>query len=357
MIPITLPSPASLQSPVSPSFFEQCLVLYDTGVYSRRKFILPVAVMAVALIAACSCGPAVAPPAKITVDSSPDRVARGKYLYTVVADCDSCHGERDYSRLYAPVTASGKGSALILQGLPGKIVAPNLTADRETGLGDWTDGEKIRAIREGISKDGHVLHPTMPYPSYFYMSDVDVQALVAYMNTLPAIRNLLPRTELPPDIVKKIRGTPRPEREPVPPANPANQRSYGEYLVTIAYCEECHTPQTKGGTPDISRRYAGGQVFRTPYGSVVSANITPDKDTGIGNWDFARFRDRLRTFPKEYSGVDKLPKIGSDRFTLMHYIAYAGFTDDDMAAIFAFLQVQAPVKQNVEPHPATLPAN
>ena len=92
---------------------EQCVVLYDTGVSSRHKFTLPVAAIAVGLIAACSCGPAVAPPANIAVDSSPDRVARGEYLYTVVADCDSCHGERDYSRLYAPVTASGKGSAMI----------------------------------------------------------------------------------------------------------------------------------------------------------------------------------------------------------------------------------------------------
>jgi hypothetical protein len=72
---------------------------------------------------------------------------------------------------------------------------------------------------------------------------------------------------------------------------------------------------------------------------------------------FRAVRDRLRTFPKEYSGVDKLPKIGPDRFPLMHYIAYAGFTDDDMAAIFAFLEVQTPVKQNVTPHPATLPTN
>ena len=332
-------------------------MLYDNRVCFRRKLTLPVAAMAVALIVACSCGPAVAPPPNITVDNSPERVALGKYLYTVVADCDSCHGERDYSRLYAPVTASGKGSVLILQGLPGKIVAPNLTPDRETGLGSWTDGEKIRAIREGISKDGHPLHPTMPYPSYFYMSDIDVQALVAYLDSMPAIRNPLPRTELPPGVVKEIRGKPRPVREPVQPANPANQRSYGEYLVTIAYCDECHTPQKKGGGPDFSRRYAGGQLFRTAYGSVVSANITPDKDTGIGNWDFARFRDRLRTFPKDYSSVDKLPKIGPDRFTLMHYIAYAGFTDEDMAAIFAFLQVQTAVKQSVQPHPASMPAN
>jgi hypothetical protein len=197
----------------------------------------------------------------------------------------------------------------------------------------------------------------MPYPSYFYMSDIDVQALVAYLDSMPAIRNPLPRTELPPDVVKEIRGKPRPVREPVPPANPANQRSYGEYLVTIAYCDECHTPQKKGGGPDFSRRYAGGQLFRTAYGNVVSANITPDKDTGIGNWDFARFRDRLRTFPKDYSSVDKLPKIGPDRFTLMHYIAYAGFTDEDMAALFAFLQVQTAVKQSVQPHPASMPAN
>lgn len=322
---------------------------------SRRSFALPVA--AIALLAASSCGPEIAPPAKIAVDGSPERVARGKYLYTTVADCDSCHGERDYTRLYGPVIASGKGSAMVLQGLPGKIVASNITPDRETGLGNWTDGEKIRAIREGISKDGHVLHPTMPYPSYRYMSDVDVQSLVAYMNTMPAIRNPLPRTELPPDVVKEIRGTPRPVSEPVPPANPANQASYGEYLVTIAYCEECHTPQKKGGGPDIRRRYAGGQVFRTAYGSVVSANLTPDPDTGLGNWDFARFRDRLRVFPQEYSSVDKLPKIGPDRFTLMHYIAYASLSDDDVAAIFAFLHVQTPVRQNVQPHPATLPAN
>ena len=323
---------------------------------SWRSFALPAAAIAL-LLAASSCGPEIAPPANITVNGSPERVSRGKYLYTVVADCDSCHGERDYSRLYAPVTASGKGSAMVLQGLPGKIIAPNLTPDRETGLGNWTDGEKIRAIREGISKDGHVLHPTMPYSSYRYMSDVDVQSLVAYMNIMPAIRNPLPRTELPPDVVKEIRGSPRPVGEPVPPANPANQASYGEYLVTIAYCEECHTPQKKGGGPDIRRRFAGGQVFRTPYGSVVSANLTPDLDTGLGNWDFARFRDRLRVFPQEYSSVDKLPKIGPDRFTLMHYIAYAGLTDDNVAAIFAFLRVQTAVRQNVQPHPAVLPAN
>src|SRR4029077_6394583 len=101
------------------------------------------------------------------------------------------------------------------------------------------------------------------------MGAVDSQPWGPSLNFFRRIRNPLPRTELPPNVVKDIRGKPRPVREPVPPANPANQRSYGEYLVTIAYCDECHTPQEKGGSPDLLRRYAGGQAFRTPYGSVV----------------------------------------------------------------------------------------
>ena len=227
------------------------------------------------------------------------------------------------------------------------MVASNITPDPETGIGAWTDGEKIRAIREGISKDGHALHPTMPYASYRYMSDQDVQALVAYMDQLPAIRNPLPKTELPAAVLKEIRGVPRPVRDPVPQPNPSNQASTGEYLATIAYCEECHTPQTGSAF----RRFAGGQTFSTPFGKVITANITPDRETGIGGWDFARFRDRLRVYRQQYSGPEQLPKIGPDRFTVMHYIAYNGLTDGDLAALFAYLMTRAPVTQKVEPHP------
>lgn len=310
-----------------------------------------VASVAIAFLCSCSGGPEVAPPANIVVDKSPDRIERGRYLYTTLADCDSCHSEHDYTRLYSPLTGGrGKGAVIPFQGLPGRIVASNITPDPETGIGTWTDGEKIRAIREGISKDGHALHPAMPYPSYRYMSDRDVQALVAFMDQLPAIRNPLPKTELPAAVLKAIRGAPRPVRDPVPQPNAGNQASTGEYLATIAYCEECHTPQV-GGQPDTARRFAGGQTFATPAGSVVTANITPDKDTGIGAWDYARFRDRLQIFRKDYSSVEALPKIGPDRFTVMHYIAYSGLIEADMAALFAYLQTRTPVSQKVEPHP------
>jgi hypothetical protein len=324
-------------------------------VHTFRKAALSVVpVLAITFLPGCSGGPKIAPATNIAVDKSPERIERGRYLYVNLGDCDSCHSERDYTRLYAPVMASGKGSVIPYEGLPGRIVASNITPDPETGIGTWTDGEKIRAIREGISKDGHALHPIMPYQNYRYMSEQDVQALVAHMDTLPAIRNPLPKTELSPAALRAIQGVPRPVDQPMRAPDPNHQASYGEYLVTIASCEECHTPKN-GGRPDAARRFAGGQAFATRFGTVVTANITPDRDTGIGSWDYARFRDRLQVYRKEYSNPAQLPKIGPERFTVMHYIAYSGLADSDIAAVFTYLRTRTPVTQSVEPHPASPP--
>ena len=141
--------------------------------------------------------PSSAPPSTIKVAMTPENIERGQYLYHHVLDCDGCHSDRDFSRLGGPVVdgGRGKGGPLALEGLPGEVNVPNITADRETGIGAWTDGEKIRAIREGISKDGHMLFPLMPYAGYRYMTDADVQALVAYLNTLPAVRNAVPEAK------------------------------------------------------------------------------------------------------------------------------------------------------------------
>ena len=74
-------------------------------------------------------------------------------------------------------------------GPPGIVAPTNITLDKETGIGNWTDGEKIRAIREGISRDGTALFPMMGYERFRYMSDEDVHSLVAYLNTLTPVRN------------------------------------------------------------------------------------------------------------------------------------------------------------------------
>jgi hypothetical protein len=103
------------------------------------------------------------------------------------------------------------------------------------------------------------------------------------------------------------------------------------------------------GQPDASMRFAGGRVFATPNGTVVSSNITPDKDTGIGKWDFIRFRDRMHGM-RQYQGAE-LPKVGPERFTLMPYLAYADLTDHDLESIFLYIKSRRAITNFVVPHP------
>lgn len=294
--------------------------------------------------------PSSAPPSKITVAMTPNRIERGQYLFTTLLDCDGCHSERDFTRLGGPVVAGarGKGNVLQLEGLPGQVNAPNITPDKETGIGAWTDGEKIRAIREGISKDGHMLFPLMPYSGYRFLSEEDVQSLVAYMNTLPAIRNYIPRSSITFFVSMMVKGVPAPVTRPIPPVDPDGGEIYGEYLASIAGCEDCHTSRSMGQA-DASKRYAGGREFAMPAGKVFSANITPDKDTGIGKWDFIRFRDRMHGY-RQYKDTE-YPKVGPERFTLMPWIAYSNLTDHDLEAIFLYIKSRRPIANFVTPHP------
>jgi hypothetical protein len=311
--------------------------------------------------------PASAPPSDIVVAMTPVQLERGEYLFTTLLDCDGCHSERDFSRLAGPMVAGtrGKGGVMQMEGLPGQVNAPNITPDKETGIGGWTDGEKIRAIREGISKDGHMLFPLMPYPGYRYLSATDVQALVAFMNTLPAIRNYVPRSSITFPASMLMKGVPTPVSRKILPVyldptgepdmvlkkdddDPNGGELYGEYLVSVAGCQECHTQQSFG-RPDASMRFAGGRLFQMPQGSVVSPNITPDNDTGIGKWDFIRFRDRMHGF-RQYKNTE-LPKVGPERFTLMPFLAYANLTDNDLEAMLLYLKAQRPITNFVVPHP------
>ncbi len=293
--------------------------------------------------------PSSAPPRKLTVERTPERLTRGKYLYEVVLDCDGCHSVRDFTKLGGPVVAGkrGQGQQMPVNGLPGKVYAPNITADAETGIGAWTDGEKLRAIREGIGKDGRALFPMMPYMGYRYLSDEDAFAVIAYLSTLAPVRNPLPKTALDFPVSMFVKGAP----EPVGIVSPPDRTSktvYGEYLAAIAGCRSCHTPEEKG-KPNLSLQFAGGQAFDTQWGVVVSANITPDKATGIGGWDYVRFRDRFRA----YAAIDRdnPPSIGRDKFTLMPWLGLSRLTDEDMESLYTYLQTRPPIEHKVETHP------
>ncbi|MBI4903702.1 MAG: c-type cytochrome [Acidobacteria bacterium] len=293
--------------------------------------------------------PNIAPPANVTVDGTPERLARGKYLYNAVLYCDGCHGEKDFTRFGNPVTASGAGFLFPPElGLPGTVSAPNITSDAEAGIGLWTDGEIIRAVREGISRDGRVLFPMMPYHGYRHMSDADTFALIAHMRTIPPSRDKVPVTQINFPVGLMIKGVPQPVTQPVPPADPANKVKYGEYLVTIAACADCHTRMVRGRI-DREKLYAGGREFRIGDKRVVSANITPDPETGIGKitedqWveKFYQYKDYVRNGP---------PKVGPEGFTLMPWLEMAQLEEADLRAMYAYLKTVKPVTNAVETHP------
>jgi mono/diheme cytochrome c family protein len=294
--------------------------------------------------------PSIAPASDVKVDMSPQRIARGKYIFESVADCDGCHSLRDFSRFGGPVIESGRGQGILMppeMGLPGRVAARNITPDKETGIGNWTDGEKIRAIREGISKDGHALFPMMPYQNFRQMSDEDVYSLVAYLNSLPPVKNAVPKTEIEFPVSLLIKSAPQPAGS-VPEPDRADKVKYGEYLVTMAGCPICHTPSDKG-QPRKGMRLAGGETFRFPGVVVVSANITPDPETGIGRWSEQDFLDKFYQY-REYveSGA---PKVAEESFTLMPWLAFSQKPQEELSAIYAYLKSQPAVYHAVETHP------
>jgi mono/diheme cytochrome c family protein len=294
--------------------------------------------------------PAQIPASTIKVAMTPERIARGRLIFQSLAHCDDCHSQRDFTRFGGPVVESGRGRGNILsafmKGVPGTLVAPNITPDRETGIGNWTDGEKIRAIREGVDRDGRALIPAMPYPHFRNMSDEDVQSVVAYLDTLSPVRNPLPQTHLTFPIALLIKGVPQPVGS-VPPPGRSDKLKYGQYLVTLADCVGCHTPRQKFGQPIPGMELAGGQVSATSLGTVVSANITPDLETGIGKWSEEYFLKKFYDY-KEYA-AGGAPK--TEAFTVMPWLAFSQLPPEDLGAIYAFLRTKKPVHHPVETHP------
>ena len=113
-------------------------------------------------------------------DSTSARLTRGDYLVNHVTDCMACHAEHDWTNREAPILPGKLGSGQdmnLLKGFPGRVYAPNITPDPETGAGNWTDDQLARAIREGVSHDGRALFPFMPYPDYRALSDEDLASI------------------------------------------------------------------------------------------------------------------------------------------------------------------------------------
>lgn len=306
-------------------------------------------IVIVTAAALAACGPKYRAPLdiKVSVDDS-TLVERGRYLVEHVGHCALCHTTRTFTNWEAVWEDKGPPHAggmviddSLFDGFPGRIVTPNLTPDRATGLGDWTDGEIARAIREGVNRKNEALFPMMAM--YKGISENDTRAIVAYLRSLPP--SPMPtdlRTDLDFPVGLFIAGVPKPlEGEVADPAvdDPVKQ---GDYLIGIAGCRDCHTPN-EGMEPIEGMDFAGGNVDAIGGSEIVFPNITPDKETGIGNYTKEDFIRLIREGIKR-NGV---PMVGP-----MAWRYYKGMTDKDLDAIWAFLQTVKPIRNDV-----TLPEN
>ena len=295
------------------------------------------------------------PPSAIKIDPTPERLARGEYLAQHVSGCIDCHSERDTTRFALPVKPGtyGKGGDLFDEenNLPGKIYAKNITP---AGIGSWTDGEVLRAMTAGISRDGTPLFPIMPYPHFGTMAEDDVHAIISYIRSLKAIENTIPARTLnfPMNLITRIIPGPASFK---PRPSPGDKVAYGGYLVNAAGCGDCHTPIDDRGQPLPGRDFSGGQVFRNPatHFRAVTANITPDADTGIGSWTEQQFVDKFKGFETSSDAV--LNDAEQRQNTMMPWTQFAGMTREDLAAIYAYLRTLKPVTNRVGKFPDAQP--
>ncbi len=283
-------------------------------------------------------------PEALTIELNPQRIERGKYLAHHVTVCIDCHSTRDWSKYAGPLANDKFGSGGEIfdpnMGFPGTLYARNITP---FNLKDWTDGEVFRAVTTGVSKDGSPLFPLMPYHNYGQMDKEDVYSIIAYLRTLKPIENKIPERSLDFPVNILVNTMPSPATFTTRPDS-SDVLAYGKYMANAASCVECHSQKDKGATIP-GTEFGGGMEFKTPAGIVRSANITWDKETGLGNWTKENFVQRFKAFTdSSYHAANMTPQ---DLNTPMPWVMYAGMKKSDLEAIYTYLISIKPLKHTV----------
>ena len=250
-------------------------------------------------------------------------VAKGRYL-SILSDCASCHTVPQKNQPFA----GGRP----IETPFGKIVAPNITPDMETGIGSWTDDQFDRAVRKGIGRNGERLYPAMPFNAYTKMSREDVLAIRAYLNTVTAVYNSVVANTLP--FPFSIRTSMRvwdglyfKEGEYVADPHMSAEWNRGALLVDgPAHCGACHTPKTFLGG-DKTAQYLQG----SPLQGWSAPNITNDARTGLGGWSVDDVAAYLKTGHNRITAATGPMAEAIDLST-------SRMTDDDVNAIATYLK-------------------
>lgn len=261
--------------------------------------------------------------------SKADLVKRGDYLVNGILTCGNCHSPKGPT---GDIPGKEFSGGLQFDEPPFKVTAPNITQDRETGIGRWTDAEIKTLLRTGVRPDGVHIAMVMPTGFYHIMTERDLNAVVAYLRTLKPIRNKVadPIYRMP-QVEHVFPGGEKPYTESMM----KDKVKKGFYLATIAHCMECHTPMEKGVRRFDTRLGAGGFEFPGPWGVSVSRNITSSKTKGIGGWTDAEIK-RAITQGISRDGTRLKPPMG------YHY--YASVSAEDLDAIVAYLRT-VPAKE------------
>ncbi len=288
-------------------------------------------------------GPDARPITGRTFERTDARLARGQYLVENVASCFHCHSEHDLTDPALPVKAGMKGAGWEMP-IPelGKVVAPNITPDPETGIGTWTDDEIARAIQEGVNKQGQALFPLMPYMNFRNLDDEDLASIIVYLRSIPAVKQKRERSQLvaPLNILVKTMPKPLPAHAPRPAVVRATAEARGQYLVrTVAGCQDCHTPTDDRGQPLPGMDLGGGFILHDPSDHlkpVFSRNITLDP-SGIAHYDEALFVQTLKSGKVASHTINPIMPIENFR----------GMEERDLRDIFAYLQSVPHVQHRV----------
>ncbi len=258
---------------------------------------------------------------------------RGAYLVEGIANCGNCHAPQEASGAL-PFTPLSGGPAITSPVFT--VYPPNITPDRETGIGMWTEDQVVTALRDGHTPAGTMLRPPMPVPFYRSMSDDDAHAIAAYILSRPPVRHQSPPSQYK-FAAPASYGPPIGHVAAPPRSDPV---AHGAYLASMGHCMLCHTPLAPNGQRDYARYLgAGGLVMDGAFGHIVTANITPDKETGIGAWSDADITRALTTGERP----------DGRRLASPMPIAYlARLTADDRAALVAWLRSLRPIANRVE---------
>ncbi len=280
-------------------------------------------------------------PAGFTAKPTPQRLARGRYLVAAVAGCFDCHSPHEYvnKQWIARKGLTGAGQIFPPHMVPfppgSRVVAPNITPDRATGIGSWTDAEIARAIADGVDKGGRPLFSLMPYASYHALTTEDLKSIIVYLRTLPPVHRALPSTHIP----FPVRVDLNPATALPPPARAPAQVRRGWYLARMGGCVDCHTPILANGTRPASMVLAGGLHFQGPFGDVFSLNITPSS-SGIGFMTEGMFVRTMQTGRVNGNGPHLNP--------IMPFQNFRHLRPGDLRDLYLYLQTVPKVRHEID---------